>query len=550
MACNGIQGMARREEEKLQAQYSQCPEEDDNPTDVKTLMAAARNRPPTNPADPSSPSPVPDRPVFVHPPSLITELYPPGLSIIRDRGCVSGLLLEGGGEEIKRIVCSDVLPLSYFDQSCPPELSQWLFQLLGCSADSQVSARAMKNLVEFVNLSRRRGSSFHPPTVADIIGVLVTLGAERRRMCAPFCEPGSTLQSLEKGREDRSAVGPPRSNLVNLISFVSELIKNCAAEYTVQDLEELVVILCSLSLDRHCRWFLTHNLQVCIHHIIAAYPDSVWPKAQARLAALLVQLSIRHHHHQILLARLFCRTTPRELSLLRHFCRLCLLGIVKPSSANSTVNPGTVVTSGDKMNKEQVGDEGMQLDTGGQHPTPVNCQQPTISTSKTTEPNDEDMKPTTKSRNNVSTTASSKKPTDKHQVKEPSCSSSMVQSTTTTDISREPAEVAAESSGKLAKTVIEAFLKSIPKKMTERDYHKLDTILRLQILQYLEFSNHTEKGQFLRVLRALKLTIKEDPSLPITSQVKDLVIQLVLEIQGNKSGSAQNNLLLDQFFTS
>ena len=495
-SCNGIQGIAKREEEKLEAQQISC---EGSLSEANALFRGGKSlHYPASSEDTSlfsSLSKNPGRSVFVREPSLIVEVYPPGIAV-GDRGLLGGLLVGGSGEDLKHIICGVMLPLSYVGRPCPVELTQWLFQLMACSQDRQVSSGALRSLMELLGQSLGQKMSFSAPTLAEIIDVLVTLGAEREKLHPPTSASGTKVHTLPLDREAvklSNVVGPPSTNLLNLTTYVSACVRALAASYSIQHLEELALVLCSLSLDRHSQLFLRRNLQTCLRHVLAAYPEMVWPKAVARLSPQLVCLSPDHHHH-VLLARLLRGTTARELCLLRDFCRLCLVEMVNlPNS-----HPASLENSGAQEHKRDYSLTGGNSPLGGEL---------TQSKSK----------------------GKSTRPRSTDSVK-----------------SREP-EVN-DHSGTFGAVVLQSYLRAMPQKMSPADFHKLHALLQLLNLHGLTFHSQSEKQRFLRVLGTLRSSIRDDPAHPISSQVKDLLIRLSVEMeaQGNRRGGSSTQL--DLFF--
>ena len=435
-----------------------------------------------------SPSSNPTRSVFVRKPSLITEIYPPGIAL-DSGGLLAELLVEGNEIDMKNIVCGVMLPLSYVGRACPVELTQWLFQLMACSEDRHVSSGALRSLQQLLKQSLRQKTAFSPPTLSEITDVLVSLGADRQRL-RPLMNPvGTSVQVLPPDQEMSVPTHPPTGNLFNLITYISACVQAVGSNYTVQQLEDLALVLCGLSLDGGCQFSLKQSLQSCLRCVLRAYPENVWCKAVARLTPQLASLS-SHHHHHVLLARLLRGSTPRELSLLQDFCRYCLGKLVDLPSLNSAAVLGNCPPLLAQENKDP-------CLTGG-------CDELTHS--------DSNRHPT-----------------------------SMTINTT----QKVPGH-----SGAFAKTILESYRRAMPAKMTHKDYHKLYCMLQLLNLQGPTFRSQSEQQEFLRVLGALRSTIRDDPTLPITSQVKDLLIRLKVELEAQGSKRGGTSTQLDLLFSS
>ena len=477
---NGIQGIAKNEEEKSEAQHiSPLPDMCELLTAQHSLLSV------TTAADSSSlfPSLPPNcgRSVFVRTPSLISDLYPPGVSM-SDSGLMNDLLVLGSEEDISKIVCGVLLPLSYVGQPCPVGLTQWLFQLLACAAEPKISCGALRSLLELMQQSVRHKTSFTVPTVSEISGVLVTLGAELDKLRPHTDSSGREVHTIAPDKKEvivsvPRPPPPPSVNLRNLIAYISACVKTLAESYTVPQLEELALILCGLSLDRHCQEFLSPSLHLCLSRVLTAYPQRVWPKAAARLSAQLFCLSVQHVDH-VNVGRLLRGTTQRELSLLREFCRNCLAKMVDlPTPSPEATSPSSA-NGGENDSKKTL---------------------PEVVCDTSTPP----------------------------------------QQTTTQDKERKRLD----NSGAFAKSVLESYRKSMPAKMSSRDYQKLYYLLQLLQLHGLSCSDRAEQEEFLRMLGALKADIRDDPLNPITSQVKDLLIRMKVEQEterGRKGGTQRD----------
>ena len=388
---------------------------------------------------------------------------------------MGNILAQGSAEELKTIVCGITLPLSFTDKTVPVEVTQWLFQLLARSDDCQVSSGALRCLMELLQQSLRQKTSFKLPTVAEITDVLIALGAERVRLRPPTNESGTEVctLSLEKVREHKVVISPPLVNLRNITTYISTCVQYFAEDYTVTELEKLTLILCNLSLDRHCQQFLTPSLQESLRHVLSAFSKSVWSKAVVRLSLQLVCLS-PHYRDYVSLAHLLRGTTPRELHLLREFCRHCLGKMVDLST--DTKSPSPIENSENRNETSLLGSDGEA------HLTTNDC-----------------------------------------RTKE-----------------REP-EV---DGGIFAKRVIDSYHTLMQqKKMSDGEYHKLHSLLQLLQLHGLDFRSSAEQQAFLKVLGALQAMVKDDPLRPVTSQVKDILIRIKVELETTKKGDIQTDLL-------
>ena len=404
---------------------------------------------------------------------------------------MGNLLLHGSVEDLKNIVCSQTLPLAYIEKPCPMELSQWLFQLMACSEDPQISSGALRSLVGLRQATGRQDFRFSAPSVAEIMDVLVSLGAERDKLHPPLSRSGTQVRVMPldpEGEEVFSAVAPPTNNLINLTSYISLCVRT-TTDYNVQNLEELVMILSSLSLDHHCMHILRRSLQMCIHNVLDAYPESVWLKAVKRLSPLLVCLS-PHHHDHVALARLISGTRQRTKHLLKDFCRHCLVQMVNLSSEESQTNSHANGSS--SSSEKSLVDEKDRSDLSGD----------VGSSSKATK---------------TATASEYTGPTD--------CV--------------------------FLKRLLESYRQLLPGKMSNEDYYKLHSFLHLLQLYApvsdLVFPSKATKEEFISVLGTLRATVREDSTRPITSAVKDALIRMKLELEAQGGGTRERQTDLFSF---
>ena len=94
--------------------------------------------------------------------------------------------------------------------------------------------------------------------------------------------------------------------------------------------------------------------------------------------------------------------------------------------------------------------------------------------------------------------------------------------------------------------VLTSYHRALPKQMTDGDYYKMHSLLyMLQLyapLSDLTFPSKSSKQEFLSLLGTVRGSVREDPMRPITSVVKDLLIQMKLELESKSSGSSQEKL--------
>ena len=529
-ALNGIQGIAKAEEEKSASQHeSPAEQSQSNSLSDSSSLARQQNSLPSSghgdnihqssitsdaPLSPSLSSSH-GKAIFIHKPSLITELYPPGVEV-QDRGLLGNILIQGSEEDLKNAVCSQMIPVAYItNRSCPIELTQWLFQVMACSAEPQVSYGALRSLTGLLQYALKQKSDFSVPSVTDITDVLVTLGAERKRLRLRISVSGTHVYAMPNDQEREqvfTSVPPPHNNLLNIISYITSCIRSISS-YTVQQLEDLLLILSNLSLDHHCQHFLRRSLQACIHQILAAYPESVWHKAVKRLSPQLLSLS-PHHKDKVCLARLINGSMPRARCLVRDFCRFCLKEMVGLHGKESLV---------ERPNSKGAGNSTAEVSSDGKAPEKA--------ISKSTE----------KCETKVSRD-------DKYvvHVDEPF-------SRGVSEASRqgEPASTKVGTSDcAFMKEVLQSYHRIVQGNtcMSDEDCYKMHSVLQLlQLyapLSDISFPDEESKQGFIALLGALRASVREDPLRSVTSVVKDVLIRMKLELEarGNTRQEKQTDL--------
>lgn len=538
-SLNGIQGLVRAEEEKSAAQRSASPQDDGSNGSSLTQyqpgsLASVGEflQPASTSGDvlpPSLPTRPPGRQIFIHEPSLITELYPPGIES-NDGGMLSDFLVHGSEEDIKNIVCGQMLPLCYLTKPCPVELQQWLFQLMARAHDSVVSSGAYRSLIGLLQSARKLDPnvpSFSAPSVANIIDVLVCLGAESEKLRPLIIQDGAAVVPAVdcEGDEVFSPPKPPSANLIHLLDYLSACLKSLPGCYTVQDLEDLVLILSSLSLDQFCSRFLESGLRHCVQLLLAAYPDSLWHKAVLRLSPQLLCLS-QHHHDRLCVAYMIGRHTQRQKYLLTDFCRRCLVEMLVGRGAwgeQEGDGGGEGVGSGGGGGGEEgsCGEEdGVEMEVGDGEKASID--------------NDHGE--------GRMVSANSEQDCN-HSSENIGAEPTVTQTTNTTPLH---AETLALSNSAFTTRVISSFSRARLKEFKNEDYYRMHSLLLILQLctppSELSWSSEEKKSQYVRLLSAVCSEIRDDLNWPARAPVKELLIRMRLEVRNSSSREKQTDL--------
>ena len=315
------------------------PGPDSSPTSLVTFRKlSSTSAPPEAPPLPSLP---PGKIIFTKAPSFITELYPPGLEI-DTTGMFSGsqhnlLQITAGPETLKEAVLGGWIKLCYCDRPCPQALWQWLFQMMCRSDDAVLSNGAFRSLITLLQLalSRNDQASIHPPSMADIVEVLVCMGADQSRL-------DSSTTGAERMEVDESEdVFPPRvptRSLSHLLKYLTRCIRALPGCYTVEELEDLVTLLLNVALEPQLLGQpIENDIMQCTGVALAVIPDESWMKAAKRLLSRILAIA-SHHHNQLYVAYLISGTseTDRQRFLQKLFCRESIAQILGLNSEVET----------------------------------------------------------------------------------------------------------------------------------------------------------------------------------------------------------------------
>ncbi len=284
---------------------------------------------------PSLPLNPPGKSLFVNPPLLIEELYPPCAEITPQEGALEGmkrmLLSQDSTEGLTLLLTSEWLGLCYKENPCPLGIWQWLFQIMCRSCDQLLSKGAFSNLANLVKRAKaiNQVDSIFSPSMADVIDILVTLGVDKKRLAKndlPYQENDDVFASSQ-------------SIFVNLCLFLRYLrlcVETCPENYTVEELEELIMLIFDISLDTTVhKEVLPHDITICIGSLVAAVPSSHWACSVERLACNLSTLSV-HHHDKLYIARLITGMTDRLSTLQFSVCRKSIESLLEKMPSTST----------------------------------------------------------------------------------------------------------------------------------------------------------------------------------------------------------------------
>ena len=288
------------------------------------------NSTPSNPEPPPLPARPPGKAIFTSPPSLIEELYPPGVTHDGASSLEQTLLQVDVQEGIREVICGGWLETCFAAEPAPLNIWQWLFQIMCRSSEVRLSDAALRTLVSLQDIAVRRGdsASICPPTIPDVIDALVSLGADESQLTSG----GGDQMEFEEVFE---SLQPPLANLAGLVRYLATCLRTVPNRYTVLDAEKVILLLLNTALDSHIsRSVLAVNISDCIAAALAVVPDDSWPGFIEDVVLSAVSIS-GHHHNRLSLAISIIGVSKRSKQLQRNFCRRSiedLLGLPKDTS--------------------------------------------------------------------------------------------------------------------------------------------------------------------------------------------------------------------------
>ncbi|XP_029195881.2 uncharacterized protein LOC114961374 isoform X2 [Acropora millepora] len=226
-------------------------------------------------------------------------------------------LLTASSRDLQELLCGGWILQHYLDRPCPPDVAHWLFQILCRHSDRHIiksSFDVLWVLTEAAAENRKdlpqrpRGSSW-VPSVKKIVMELLRLGAT-----IPQLYPGSLVDALNIKEMFFSEIdsgeiqivdvtvsgGPqtecfPAENIMHLVQFITHCLQKCPRSVTVQDLRNLVLLMCRLSLDVRLQTRV-FDIEMCLAAAMNCYGEMQWPDEVKELCSIVVVLSSHHRN--------------------------------------------------------------------------------------------------------------------------------------------------------------------------------------------------------------------------------------------------------------
>jgi len=152
----GILGLSR----KLEEQVRSASEGDGDEESTASEAAHSSKQDPSYSESNQFPFPLtaPGLAVFIHPPDLISELYPPGFHEVEGNGPLNNLekniMNQQNPEVLSQLICERWFLLCYRTKPCPTHIWEWLFQIMCRSCDHYLADRAHNNLMTLIQWTR------------------------------------------------------------------------------------------------------------------------------------------------------------------------------------------------------------------------------------------------------------------------------------------------------------------------------------------------------------------------------------------------------------
>ena len=327
--------------EEDEAHYEEDKGSDAQRTSSTDLPASISSLPPGGSLSDVESPPLPTRPpgkvVFANPPSFVTELYPPFIDVGEED------TEEGGGSILARVISKqlqmqespDALRMmisgGWLEQCYKyPNMWQWLFQITSRASDTLLSNRAFQCLTQLLQAASQRNdlASIRPPSLADILDVLVCLGMDQSRLL-----PCDEVMEVNEGDGNCDDVfHPPKSlvgNVKNIVKFLTTCIRLLPEFYSEEELVRLINLLLNVSLDPlFCGAVAEADASVhiaqCIGEAVAAFPEENWTRVAHQLTSQVLRISLHHHNRLQLVTLVGGALRPRQGMLQRMLCRECI----------------------------------------------------------------------------------------------------------------------------------------------------------------------------------------------------------------------------------
>lgn len=291
----------------------------------------------------------PGCPIFVHPPELISELYPPGYHKVEEEGPIAdlekNLMQQMNPHVLHQLICERWFLLTYRAKPCPTCIWEWLFQIMCLSCDQQLAQMAFINLKTLVEWAHE-SSMIHVPKPCTVVEVMVSLGADRDQLEAKTVDHVTTTEPRTVDHvtttEPSDDVFPSSfmevvcSRLSNLCRYISLVVSANPSSLPPDQIHHLFFMFSKVSLD--CSLTkgppVLTSIAECLSSLVSAIPELSWTDSLSVLSTQLTDLSA-HHHNLLHLNKMVSPVSPRMRQLLKIVCKMSIWKLLFPGTIPS-----------------------------------------------------------------------------------------------------------------------------------------------------------------------------------------------------------------------
>ncbi|XP_076460450.1 SMC5-SMC6 complex localization factor protein 2-like isoform X2 [Babylonia areolata] len=263
---------------------------------------------------------------------LFTETVSPaacGVHIGASHACLRRLFDDYQPASLMDILSSDIISLTYHSLPCKPQIQRWLFFIMSVHSSVMEVRKCVDQLHQV--LQWQMGDVHQTPTwtppLLDLFRVFVNWGADLKDLV--FDSSTIDQHELEQVLPLEGSVpwpvapAPCHRNFEAVLKMLVSWLQ-ARPGYSSQELNQLLLMLCRLSLDHSlCKMYILTELQMCLASILECYQPSEWNSVVPWLCRQLSQLS-SHHHNQVYITKLLSSVCPRSRYLQQRLAYLLL----------------------------------------------------------------------------------------------------------------------------------------------------------------------------------------------------------------------------------
>ncbi|XP_078358629.1 SMC5-SMC6 complex localization factor protein 2-like [Oculina patagonica] len=224
-------------------------------------------------------------------------------------------LMSASDTDLQELLCGGWILQHYLDKPCPSEVAEWLFQIMCRHRDQHIISSAFKVLWVMLEAATEnrddipqdsRGTSW-VPSIKKVLRELLSFGATVPRLYPRELVNQLNVKDIlsnENSSEDiqmeeESVNGEPQTecfpvvNIMHLVQFLTHCLQRCPRSYTVQDLRNLMVLMCRLALDLRLQT-VVFDIEMCIAAMLNCFGETQWPDEIKELCSIVAKLSTHH----------------------------------------------------------------------------------------------------------------------------------------------------------------------------------------------------------------------------------------------------------------